>query len=450
MLWLIKKLGIDKSIAYTSGGQIISSGGGLITALFILKCLSGEEQGYYYTFKSILAIQVFFELGMNTVITQYAAHDACHLTWNNTRLDGEELYNSRLASLLRFCIKWYSFFSIVLLATLIIGGYSFFNHFDNSSDTIQWQVPWLILCITTVLNLILTPMFSFLQGLGKIKEVAKYFFYKYLFYLLSVLLSFALGAKLYALSIGNITYVVVSLYFLLFTSFGKILWNILRTRITTRISYFKEIFPFQWKIAVSWISGYFIFQLFNPVIFATDGSAAAGQMGMTLTILTGIQAFTYNWTSTKVPVYSGLIEKKQYLQLDHLFNNTLWQAVSVNAAFLLLFLGGLFVFRHFDIHIANINLASRFLPYFPLVLMMIPEFANQFITAWATYLRCHKKEPFLLYSVVTGILCCVSTLGIGHIWGMKGITSGYCLITLALMPWAYYIFKTKQRLWHNS
>ena len=82
--------------------------------------------------------------------------------------------------------------------------------------------------------------------------------------------------------------------------------------------------------------------------------------------------------------------------------------------------------------------------------MMLPEFANQFITAWATYLRCHKQEPFLIYSIVTAILCCISTLGIGHIWGTNGITAGYCMITLALTPWAYNIFKTKRHLWHNN
>ena len=57
-MWLTRKLGIDKSIAYTSAGQIVSAGGGFLTALFILKCLSGEEQGYYYTFKGILEIEI--------------------------------------------------------------------------------------------------------------------------------------------------------------------------------------------------------------------------------------------------------------------------------------------------------------------------------------------------------------------------------------------------------
>ncbi len=449
-MWLTRKLGIDKSIAYSSAGQMVSAGGGFLTALFILKCLSAEEQGYYYTFKSILAIQVFFELGMNTVITQYVAHDVAHLQWEGTALAGEERYQSRLSSLLHFCAKWYTFFSSILFLSLVIGGYAFFAQFGESDNNISWKFPWLILCITTALNLLITPVFSYLQGLGKVKDVQKYYFYKYTFYLISVLISFALGAKLYALSIGNIVYILVSVFFLICTPLGSIVWKIYRTKVTERISYKKEILPFQWKIAVSWISGYFIFQLFNPTIFATNGAVAAGQMGMTLTVLTGIQALTYSWTSTKIPVYSGLIEQKKYPQLDRLFYFTVRQAVSVNAACLVAFFLFIFTFRHFDITISQVNLAERFLPYIPMILMMIPEFANQFITAWATYLRCHKQEPFLVYSIVTGILCCISTLGIGRIWGLDGITTGYCFITLALMPWAYSIFKTKRDLWHNS
>ena len=154
-MWLIKKLGIDKSIAYSSAGQMVSAGGGFITALFILKFLSGEEQGYYYTFKSILAIQVFFELGMNTVITQYVAHDVSHLNWEGVTLAGEQRYLSRLASLLLFCTKWYTFFSTILLISLIVGGYAFFNQYGNQGQDIDWEIPWFILCVTTALNLLI-------------------------------------------------------------------------------------------------------------------------------------------------------------------------------------------------------------------------------------------------------------------------------------------------------
>ncbi len=45
------------------------------------------------------------------------------------------------------------------------------------------------------------------------------------------------------------------------------------------ISWRREVWPFQWKIAVSWLCDYFIFQLFTPVLFAFRGPVEAGQDG---------------------------------------------------------------------------------------------------------------------------------------------------------------------------
>ena len=60
------------------------------------------------------------------------------------------------------------------------------------------------------------------------------------------------------------------------TGLWRILYNFEREA-TDTISYMKEIFPNQWKIALSWVSGYFIFHFFNPVLFA-EGPVVAGQM----------------------------------------------------------------------------------------------------------------------------------------------------------------------------
>ena len=80
---IISKLGIDKAIAFTSLGRIIQAAGGIISVLFVARYLTGVEQGFYYTFGSIVAIQVFFELGLNGIITQYVAHEASHLKIHN-------------------------------------------------------------------------------------------------------------------------------------------------------------------------------------------------------------------------------------------------------------------------------------------------------------------------------------------------------------------------------
>lgn len=447
---ITRLIGIDKSIAYTTGAQAVGAIGGFVTSMFILWCLSKEEQDYYYTFKSVIALQVFFELGMNTVITQFAAHEMAHLGWQGHRLTGEEYYRSRLGSLLAFSAKWYVFFALLLFLTLILGGSAFFAHFASKYHGVEWQTPWIILCFTTTLHLLLTPLFSFLQGMGKVKEVARYFFWKYLIYTVSVIVSFLLGAKLYALSIGNITYVLTSLAFLLFTPLGKILAGVAREKVTSRIAYFKEVFPFQWKIAVSWISGYFIFHFFKPVLMATEAPGVAGQMGITIDVLTAIQALTLSWTTTKVPTYSGLIEQQRYGELDTLFGRTLRQATAVNALLLSGFFAVMLAFTLGGFTLKGVNVAERFLPLLPLLLMMIPEYTNQWVSGWAIYLRCHKQEPFMAQSVVMGLSTMLTTLIFGRLYGLMGITVSYFLLSICLaLPWGYHIFVSKKRQWHT-
>jgi len=210
------------------------------------------------------------------------------------------------------------------------------------------------------------------------------------------------------------------------------------------VNYKNEIFPYQWKMALSVISGYFIFQLFNPVLFATEGAVAAGQMGMTLAVLGSISSLSFSWMTTKVPLYSGLIAQKQYFDLDRIFNKTLNQSVLINGLELIVLFLLLYGLRYFDI-----PLGKRFLPNFPLILLMLSVFMNQFVFSWATYLRCHKQEPFLIPSVAGGILTCISTIVLGKYFGVLGMTTGYCILTFfGGLLWGFNIFKNKKKEWH--
>jgi hypothetical protein len=87
MIKLIKRssniIGIDGAIAFTLLSRIIQAGGGIVSLIFIAKCLTKVEQGYYYTFGSILAIQIFFELGLSNIITQFVAHENADLIFGN-------------------------------------------------------------------------------------------------------------------------------------------------------------------------------------------------------------------------------------------------------------------------------------------------------------------------------------------------------------------------------
>ena len=82
---------------------------GAVTVLMIARFLSTNEQGYYYTFFSLVALQIVFELGFSFVVLQMAAHERAQLTFTTDGdVQGDEIAHSRLASLLQKTVRWYS------------------------------------------------------------------------------------------------------------------------------------------------------------------------------------------------------------------------------------------------------------------------------------------------------------------------------------------------------
>jgi O-antigen/teichoic acid export membrane protein len=444
------KFGIDKAIFYTllsRGLQAITS---IFTVFFITKYLSSDEQGYYYTFGSIVAIQIFFELGLTGIITQFVAHEVSHLQLIDNKLIGDKEYKSRLSSLLRFCAKWYCIFAFILLLALMIVGYFFFIHYESSNTSIAWKLPWILLAIGTALNLLIAPIVAFIEGLGKVKEIAKIRFIQQVISPVVVWGGLIIGSKLFVSGANAIIQALIIVIILYKSPFRKILTNIWKDKAEAIIKYTKEIFPYQWRIALSWISGYFIFQLFNPVLFATEGAKVAGQMGMTMAALNAILALSLSWFNTKVPKISGLIAQKKYETLDDLFGKTMKQMLTVGFSCLLLFVIIIFFVQTYDIKFFGLSIADRFLSITPLILMALSIFSLMPINGWAVYLRSHKKEPLMVNSIVVGILCCLSTVLLGRYYGLMGIVVGFCAIRFVSLTWIYSIFKKKKIEWHGK
>src|SRR5581483_9084023 len=103
------KLGIDRAIAFTVVARAWSSIAGLVTVGLIARFLTQKEQGYYYTFGSLIALQIVFELGFAFVILQMASHERAHLVLHKDgTISGERTAHARLASVFQKTVRWYS------------------------------------------------------------------------------------------------------------------------------------------------------------------------------------------------------------------------------------------------------------------------------------------------------------------------------------------------------
>lgn len=441
--------GINGPVYLTLLNRIIQGSAGLINLLLITKTLDKIEQGYYYTFSSILAVQIFFELGLSGILIQFFAHESTGLDFNvGINTSENNILKSRLSSLLRFSIKWYFYISSIFIFVIIFFGFKFFTKFSANNEYITWKTPWVLICISTVASLIISPLLAFFEGIGNIKEVAKIKFIQTVVQIVSLIIFFLSGLKLYSSPLSSIiSFLVILIWILIPKNFSifKTTWNY---RGEYEINYWEEIFPLQWKIALSWISGYFIFQLFNPVLFATEGPVVAGQMGMSLGILNTILVFSLTWITTKVSTFSSLIAQNRIKELDNLFTQSFVQSTVANIFLLICFNFFVFFLQHYNITIFDKKISDRFLPIGALIMMSISIFLNHIIASLATYLRCHKKEPLLIQSIVMGILCTISLFVFSKTSGLFGVTFGYLIITILATFWTFYTFKTSKIKWH--
>src|SRR5271170_748687 len=169
-----KGLGIDRAIAWTVAGRFWSMGAGVGTVLLIARFLTPAQQGYYYTFSSLVALQVFFELGFSFVVLQLASHERASLVISEDGpVIGDRVSQARLASILQTSLRWYSAMAFLMACTLLPAGLYFFHRQDHRLSTpVGWQAPWCIMALAASFNLLVDPVFSFFEGCGLVSKVA--------------------------------------------------------------------------------------------------------------------------------------------------------------------------------------------------------------------------------------------------------------------------------------
>ena len=419
---------------------------GVVTLLLIAHFLTPAEQGYYYTFSSLVALQIVFELGFSFVILQLATHERAHLLiQDDGSITGDWVAHSRLASVLQKAVRWYTVGALLMATALLPVGFYFFLVHRQPGVPVYWKLPWIAAVLATTLTFQMDPLFAFLEGCGRIPEVARMRLTQAIAGSLMAWTALSLHHGLYAPAMIISGQAIAGGCFLF--SQRRLLLPLMRHNPASHVvSWRHEIWPFQWRIAISWLCGYFIFQLFNPVLFAYRGAAEAGRMGMSLTIASALSALAIAWMSTKASPFGALIARGEFETLDCLFFRTLWQStVLLVAGAGVLLLGLACVTTRFP------HLAARVLSLPVFALLLATVLCNHIVFSEALYLRAHKREPFLPLSIASGVLTACSTLLMGKYWGATGVTLGYFCLTVTIgLGFGTYIFITKRRQWHKT
>ena len=438
------RLGVDRPIAFTVLARVWASFGGLATLILIAHFLTPAQQGYYYVFGSLVALQIVFELGFSFVILQLASHERAHLTISAAdEISGNPIAHARLASVLQKAVRWYSSAAVLLAIFLIVAGSHFFAAHTQLGTQVHWRWPWYTTAIAAAVTFQLDPVLSFMEGCGFVANIARVRFGQVAIGNALAWMALVSHHGLFTPSMmitGNICVSSIWLF-----RRRRLLLGLLRYQVGShRIHWRSEVWSFQWRIAVSWLCGYFIFQLFNPVLFAFKGPVAAGQMGMSLSLASALQSVAISWINTKAAPFGTMIARKEYFQLDKLFFQALKQSVAVCiAGAFTIWLGSVYLSW------AHIRFAQRILHPTPLGILLLATTINIIIFAEALYLRAHKQEKFLFNSVLGALLTGACTYFIGREYGAMGMVMGYLGVTLIIgLPLGTYTFMKYRNIWH--
>ena len=429
---LVARLGIDQAVFYAllaRGWRVV---GGVISLLLIAKFLTPEIQGYYYTFQSLIALQVFVELGLVVVVVSVTSHE-----WAKLQLDeeggiaGDPEALSRLVSFGRKLASWYGMAALLFFLLVTPSGAWFLSQKGSPEG---WLAPWLVTVLFQALLLWATPFQALFEGCNQVVAIQRFQFWQGLLVNVALWICLAVGAGLWSVAalIGmqaasTIFYlgIVQRVFFLPFR----------RSPSGSRIDWKREVWPMQWRLAVQGVVNYFVYSLYTPVVFHYHGAVEAGRFGMTWQVFGVLQVLGLAWVQTRVPRFGMLIAQREFAGLDVLWRHTALVAIGVFALGM-----GAFLLFQVALNYFDIEFARRLLGIESTLLLLPTGVLALWVQCAASYWRAHKAEPLGFSAAIPGLINGALVWWLGLNYGAAGAIAAY-LVMLAMIsaPLSLYL-----------
>lgn len=439
---------MDRPVLYFLTGKGFSFITIPITLYLVATLLSPVEQGFYFTFSSLLGISIFFELGLGVVICQFASHEYANLSWHpDGSLSGDADSLARVISLIRKSLKWYGLVAVLFAMVIIPSALWFLSGKPDSRET-SFLIPWILLIASFSFSTWLIPIFSVIEGCGKVADIQKMRVFQTLLGALFTWLVLVNDGKLYSIAAEFFAYSFLLVSWLLYFYRGlvhQVFFENSRTSFA-RISWSKEILPMQWRISVSWIAAYFVNYFIVPLVFAFQGAVNAGKMGMSLKISTIIFTLSMAWVNTRTPMYGALIQKKEFDVLDSLAMKSTVQALLSGLGLTAVIVVGLFLTNE-----VTPAYEVRLLPALVVGFMCLGSVAMVINSAIGGYLRAHKQEPLMFVMIMMAAISAAVCLIAAKYFDLSTLAILYASVHIFIgIPSFGYILIRKRKEWYGK
>ena len=389
--------------------------------------MSLEERGYYFSFLGLGILINMFSFGINTVIIHFMAHEIIGMEKELLSGKSQGEFTNRAREIAQHLKKWAtystpSYFFIIFL----VGNYVFLNSDHENNSNLSWKFPWLIFCIGSAIELLLSYFFAILEGCNKIVTVFKVRFIKTVLFNVIICTCIILKVSLYGLGIGFLLSSILSIIILIIKE-KKLLKYLLKTTENKTTAQNSLIWDMQIRLGVQSFFGLFTLGMVTPITFFISGPDQAGIIGISFQICLTIYNFSNMYFLIKIPKFGQNASLKNFKAMDKLCLKTIIISLliyipsTISFYLLILYLDMI----RFDF---NLNLISST----GLICLFFAFGARLITDVLSTYIRSLKVDPFLFPTIFTSISC-VIFISIGnYINGAVGASIGVFLTLVCI------------------
>lgn len=361
---------------------------GPLSILLIATKLSLATQAIYYTFLSISAIQWVFELGVSTALV----HHLSTLDKNSTKFK----------NIVQLGGVFYTVISLALFGIMFF--YAQWVFTNTNSD--EWQSAWLFYSIFICLNI--ANNFILIVEEGKMNPTKVYFtqLISSLAYSLTLLLSLFVGAQLYSLGIAQV-FLLLSTMYLMKKEYLSLITTCLKFSKHAIYHSAKEVFNFQYKLSLVWITGYLYWNFYTIYFYKYVNADFAGKYGATNAVIGAISLAMLAFLQTKRSLLSNLVSDAKIQNTFPILRESFIYSIIGYVVLSGLFIFFLFTLFHF--------LTPRFLDLFYIISIIILRLVIMLHEFILIYLRTFKDEPLYKWSIFNYLLTPFLVIAIYHL-----------------------------------
>ena len=308
---------------YALATRVIGAAGGLLTAELIARHLDKVDQGYYYSFLSLLGTQLVMEMGLATLLVVRSSHHARNLEW-----DGRGLASpppSDLVAMFRGAVRWYLVLALVSwLMCSAAGPWLLGEKFG------KWGVAWLVASLAAGIQVATQPFVATLEGCGKVTESTRIRLLQTIGMHVGACSGLVLGGGLLAVGSGYGMMLLMGVAGL--WRWRRLFYDLLRSGTGGHVfSWWRDLWPAQWRLGFVGVTVFCIGSLPTLLILKHCGETMAGEWGMARRMFETILFAGAAMFTTRTAVFGSAFAQGQLERMTGNWRRTMVRALVLTA-----------------------------------------------------------------------------------------------------------------------